>query len=198
MSATRRWPARSGYGADVQIPFTLRGIDGLVSVRVERNDAPELVGSGPDALGFPWCHAAVAYPAQGYDAVLGWVQLVRSDDNLSGGREFEIDPLAFLGDVPHPFCWIGLEPQLFDAPSRAPIADMDWMAHSFLCVPDGGPGSGMRVDALVGFSWGFRARDGVVSLTAPEELRPSDWDGHRDALSTTYPDWLFVAGFRRT
>ena len=112
--------------------------------------------------------------------------------------EFEIDPLAFLGDVPHPFCWIGLEPQLFDAPSRAPIADMDWMAHSFLCVPDGGPGSGMRVDALVGFSWGFRARDGVVSLTAPEELRPSDWDGHRDALSTTYRDWLFVAGFRRT
>ena len=68
MSATRRWPARSGYGADVQIPFTLRGIDGLVSVRVERNDAPELVGSGPDSLGFPWCHAAVAYPAQGYDA----------------------------------------------------------------------------------------------------------------------------------
>mgnify|MGYP000880276363 CR=1 FL=1 len=70
MSATRRWPARSGYGADVQIPFTLRGIDGLVSVRVERNDAPELVGSGPDSLGFPWCHAAVAYPAQGYDAVV--------------------------------------------------------------------------------------------------------------------------------
>jgi hypothetical protein len=181
----------------VQIPFTLRGINGLVSVRVERNDAPELVGSGPDSRGFPWCHASVAYPAQGYDAVLGWVQLVRSDDNRSGGREFEIDPLEFLGDLPHPFCWIGLEPQLFDAPSRAPLADMDWVAHSFLCVPDGGPGSGMRVEALVGFSWGFRARDGVVSLTAPKELGPSDWDGHRDSLSSTYAAWRFVAGFRR-
>ena len=41
-------------------------------------------------------------------------------DLVGRGERFEMDPLAFLGDLPHPFCWLGLNPTLFDAPSRSP------------------------------------------------------------------------------
>ena len=68
----------------MDLAFVLRGIVGKVSVSCRANDHPELVGSGADSQGFPLCHAVVDYPAQGYDAVLGWVQLVRSDDNVTG------------------------------------------------------------------------------------------------------------------
>jgi hypothetical protein len=180
----------------MELAFTLRGLDGRVQVAYERNDRPELVGSGPDATGFPWCHASVAYPARGYDAVLGWVQLVRSDDNASAGREFEIDPLAFLGDLPHPFCWLGLQPQLFDAPSRAPLQDMDWLAHSFLCVPDGSEAAALEVHALTGFSWGFTIRGGTIDLVPPASIGPEAWDLHVPMLTATYPAWRLVPGFR--
>lgn len=181
----------------MEIGFALRGIDGVVIVEYARNDDPSSVGAGVDGTGFPFCHATVRYPARGYDAVLGWVQLVRSDDNESHGREFEIDPLDFLGDVPHPFCWIGLEPQLFDAPSRSPRRDMDWLAHSFLCVPDGSDRDGFEVHALLGFSWGFRVRDEVITLVPPSLVGAQEWDDHQALLSERYPAWRFVGGLRR-
>ncbi len=179
----------------MDLKFVLRGIEGHVSVTYSRNDRPELVGSGAESLGFPMCDAAVEYPALGYDAVLGWVQLVRSDDNVSHGAEFEIDPLAFLGDVPHPFCWIGLGPRLFDAPSRSAKQDLDWTAHSFLCVPDGGADTGMVVQALLGFAWGFSIRNEKILLTSPTPLSPTDWNAHREHLAARYPSWDFITGF---
>jgi len=180
----------------MDIAFVLRGIRGNVSVAYTRNDRPDLVGSTPEASGFPMCEAAVDYPAEGYEAVLGWVQLVRSDDNASQGRAFEIDPLAFLGDVPHPFCWIGLRPQLFDAPWRSPRRDLDWTAHSFLCLPDGIAGDELEVHSLLGFSWGFRIRDEEVQLVPPTPLGPEAWDQHVDGLGARYPSWRFTPGFR--
>ena len=118
------------------------------------------------------CNATVDYPALGYDAVLGWVQLVRSDDNESHGAAFEVDPLDFLGDVPHPFCWIGQNPHLFDAPSRSPRRDLDWLAHSFLCVPDARSDPGLEFHALLGFSWGFAVRGEEILLVPPTRLGP--------------------------
>lgn len=182
--------------SSLRAQFRLRGVDGAVHVEYARNDAPGAVGSGPAAYGFPWCHADVDYPARGYDAVLGWVQLVRSDDNDSGGRSFELDPLAFLGDVPHPFCWLGLEPQLFDAPSRSSRSDLDWLAHSFLCVPDG-PSDRMEAHALLGFAWGFAVRGGAIELVPPYPLTAADWDAHAEHLAARCPDWAFPAGFRQ-
>ena len=180
----------------MDIKFVLRGIEGHVSITYSRNDRPELVGSRPGSAGFPMCHATVDYPAQGYDAVLGWVQLVRSDDNESQGRAFEIDPLEFLGDVPHPFCWIGLSPRLFDAPSRSPRDDLDWVAHSFLCVPDGGSDAGLEVHAMLGFAWGFRIRNEEIQLVPPMLLAPAEWNHHVDILAARYPSWQFINGFR--
>lgn len=180
----------------MDIAFALRGIQGHVSVTYARNDHPELVGSGAESSGFPMCDATVDYPAQGYDAVLGWIQLVRSDDNTSHGEAFEIDPLDFLGDLPHPFCWIGLDPHLFDAPSRAPRRDLDWIAHSFLCVPDGSSDAGLEVHALLGFAWGFRIHNEDIQLVAPTLLGPAAWDQHGSVLAARYPAWRFVRGFR--
>jgi hypothetical protein len=180
----------------MDITFALRGIEGRVYVMYSRNGRPELVGSSAQSSGFPMCHATVDYPAQGYDALLGWVQLVRSDDNTSQGRAFEIDPLDILGDVPHPFCWIGLSPGLFDAPSRSPRRDLDWAAHSFLCVPDGSVDAGLEVHALLGFAWGFRVRNEEIHLVPPTLLGPTEWDQHVDVLATRYPSWRFIGGFR--
>jgi len=179
----------------MDVDFTLRALAGRIHVTYQRNDDPALVGAGPDSAGFPWCHAGVDYPARGYDAVLGWVQLVCSDDNESGGREYEVDPLAFLGDLPHPFCWIGLNPQLFDAPSRAPLRDMTWRAHSFLCVPDGTQDA-LEVHALAGFGWGFDVSGPRINLVEPHALEPQDWERNRSTLTNTYPDWRFQPGFR--
>lgn len=182
--------------ATLELGFRLRGLDGRVAVTFERNVAPELVGSGAQARGFPWCDATVEYPGRGYHGVLGWVQLVRSDDNASGGREFEIDPLEFLGEVAHPFCWIGLEPHLFDAPSRELPTELDWLAHSWLCVPDGGAEAGMSVHAVCGFSWGFQVAGEAITLVPPASLQPVDWDADASTLTPRYPTWRFDPGFR--
>lgn len=188
----------SGDGLrELDITFALRGIEGLVSVTYSRNDQPDLVGSVAEASGFPMCHATVDYPAQGYDAVLGWVQLVRSDDNTSQGRGFESDPLGFLGDVPHPFCWIGLSPGMFDAPSRAPRRDLDWTAHSFLCVPHGITDGKPEVHALLGFGWGFRIRNEEIHLVPPAPLGATEWDQHVEVLAARFPSWRFIGGFHK-
>jgi hypothetical protein len=142
------------------------------------------------------CDATVAYPAEGYNALLGWIQLVRSDDNESRGDAFAIDPLRLLGDVPHPFCWIGLDPHLFDAPSRATRDDLDWLAHSFLCVPDEGTDGRQEIHAVLGFAWGFRISNEEIELVPPTVLGSAAWDQHLSALAARYPAWRFVEGFR--
>lgn len=177
----------------MDIPFTLNGVDGRVVVTYERNERPEEVGCPPETSGYPLCRATVERPFRGYDSLMGWVQLVRSDDNESGGREFEMDPLAFLGDLDHPYCWLGLNPTLFDAPSRQDRPDMDWRAHSFLCVPDD-IGNGLEARPMLGFSWGFTARDGEITLEPPALLGDADWDQHLPTLRAKHPLWHFGEG----
>src|SRR5690242_12905327 len=141
--------------------FTWDGVIGHVDVECVPNDAPETYGVWwPSALGYPVCTARVAYSGRGYRAMVGWVQLVRSTDNESGGERFEMDPFALFGDAPSPYCWFGIEPTFFDAPSRAHGPPPEWTAHSFLAttpmseVMEGNP---RRVLPLLGFAWGFDA-----------------------------------------
>lgn len=100
----------------MQFDFRLRDVAGYVVVTVEPNADPAIVGTRSSARGFPVCAATVNYDARGYFAMLGWIQLVRSTDNQTAGREFEIDPYEPLGRTAHPFCWFGLTPTLLDAP----------------------------------------------------------------------------------
>src|ERR1700722_15204322 len=152
---------------DLRVPFTLRGIDGLIDVSITRNTDPDAIGyrllgdSLPVdfARDFPVCRATVTYPAEGYAAVFGWTQLVRSTDSATG--TFEMDPIAIYNEIPTPFAWYGVKPELFDAPSRSDRPDVDWEARSFLCVsPDAV--ITRRVVAVTGFSWGFTIKSGEI------------------------------------
>jgi hypothetical protein len=103
---------------------------------------------------------------------------------------FELDPLEPLGELPHPFCWLGISPTLFDAPSRLTRDDLDWVARSFLCAPDD-PGEGLEVRPLLAFAWGFRISGGEITLDPPHPLDPAAWNEHVDVLRRDFPRWRF-------
>lgn len=173
--------------------FVLRGLSGHVDVEFGVNEEPETVGAWPGAAGLPFCQATVSYPAgRGYLGWMGWIQLVRSTDNLSRGERFEMDPLEILGTVGHPFCYFGITPTLFDAPARDDRHDLDWVAHSFLTyVADR---QRREVRALLGFSWGFHFADSQVSLAFPAWLDADDWNKHIPVLAAAHPGWAFAEG----
>ncbi len=148
--------------------------------------------SAESAKGFPVCRASVAYPADGYAAMFGWTQMVRSTDSVE--PDFEMDPIAIYRDVSTPFAWFGFLPELFDAPSRDERHDMDWEAHSFLCVsPDAVLTP--RVQAVAGFRWGFSIRDADITFARPAVLDSAMWDNHLALLRSSHPRWTFDAGF---
>src|SRR5919108_646859 len=111
---------------------------------------------------------------------------------VAGGDEFELDPYEPLGALPHPFAFFGFLPTLFDAPSRDPVIDMDWLAHSFLCRLTEADAN-RQITALAGFAWGFSARGGRITPTGPEALAREAWDSHRQLLASEYPEWSFQA-----
>jgi hypothetical protein len=177
----------------VRFDFTLRDAAGSVVVQLEPNADPATVGARSSARGFPVCTATVTYEAGGYLAALGWIQLVRSTDNRSTGQDFEIDPYEPLGRTAHPFCWFGLAPTLFDAPSRPSLPDtLEWIAHSFL----GFIGAQHQACAILGFSWGFRVRGREIVITPVESLSADDWNSRLPVLRREHPLWDFAPDFR--
>jgi hypothetical protein len=178
----------------MEIPFAIRGVAGRVVVSYERNRQPASVGCQAETRGFPVCSATVERPLRGYDSLMGWVQLVRSDDNQSRGELFEMDPLAFLGPLNHPFCWLGLNPILFDVPSRSTLVDLEWTARSFLCVPDD-LGDGLEAHAVLGFEWGFAIEGGEITLDPPQRLSAAAWDEILPVLRDGHKGWGFPPGF---
>jgi hypothetical protein len=127
--------------------------------------------------------------------MFGWVQLVRSTDNDSGGEQFETDPFALFGDAPSPYCWYGIEPTLFDAPSRPEKPPTEWVAHSFLAttsIAEVLEGSPRRVVPVLGFTWGFDSRRGSIELRDIARLAAADWDAHLPVLRASHPLWRFT------
>jgi hypothetical protein len=185
-----------------RIPFSLRGLDGYVDVSLSRNTDPASLGylllsEGEPvdfARDFPVCRATVTYPADGYAAIFGWTQLVRSSD--SDGTGFEMDPIAIYRDIPTPYAWYGLKPEFFDAPSRGDRYDMDWEAHAFLCVAPDAVVTPV-VQAVAGFRWGFTVTGPDISFLPPTVLGSPAWEGHLDLLRNSYPAWAFEAGYGR-
>ncbi len=129
--------------------------------------------------------------------MFGWVQLVRSTDNESGGQRFEPDPFALFGDAQSPYCWYGTEPTLFDAPSRLGAAPREWVAHSYLAttplreVLDGRP---RRVVPVLGFGWGFDSDGSAILLRDVQPLTAPDWRSDVVVLEAAYPAprWTFA------
>lgn len=178
----------------LSIPFERAGVAGTVAVEVGVNDDPAALGCPVWARGFPWCRATIEPPARGYADTLGWIQLV---DWEQAGEGFLIDPFAPLGQIPHPFCFFGWAPTLFDAPhTDTPLQTSDFVAHSFLCGLGPEPLDGhYEADAVLGFSWGFHVRDGQLEIEGPALLSPEAWDGHHDYLRESHPGWSFIPGF---
>jgi hypothetical protein len=144
----------------VRLEFTLRQLPGFVDVTLVPNLEPEALGCRAAGFGFPVCTATVSFEGRGYAAALGWIQLVRSTDGSGPCGQFEMDPYEPLGTLPHPFCWFGFAPTLFDAPSRVRRDDLDWTAHSFLAFI----GEPHEVRVILGFSWGFVVREQAVVI----------------------------------
>jgi hypothetical protein len=179
----------------VRLQFEWEDLHGEVLVDCVPNGDPVALGCPPDALDFPVCTASVRFPAKGYRALLGWVQLVRSTDNDSRGERFQMDPLLLFFDAPSPYCWYGIAPTLFDAPFRGRGVSLRWVAHSFLATTplDEAIRTLTRpVVPLVGFSWGFDVNEGgAITVHPVDQLALGDWNQHLDILRQTYPDWQF-------
>jgi hypothetical protein len=80
------------------------------------------------------------------------------------------------------------------APSRDGKYDMDWEAHSFLCVsPDAVITP--RVLAVAGFRWGFAVRDADIIITGLTALNSGSWDSHLALLRASYPGRTFDPGY---
>src|SRR5438105_13339303 len=67
---------RGGTMTPLEIPFNHHGGDGRVLVSCVSDDDPGALGLPEHAKGFPVCTATVGSDAQGYGAVMGWLQLV--------------------------------------------------------------------------------------------------------------------------
>ena len=176
------------------LPFAARQQNGTVSVTVWRNGDPTTLGCAESALNFPACTATVEFEAAGYNALLGWVQLVgrQPPDNQVATRTYATDPLQIYDGLETPFGFFGLKPELFDAPSRRDrTMALDWLAESFLCVSPTNP-MAREVKPVSGFSWGFVLDKGVVEIVAPRPLEPTAWTKHQKLLSGQYPSWRFL------
>jgi hypothetical protein len=184
--------------------FEWRGVTGSVQVGCIANDDPAGYATvATDAYGFPVCTATVEFPRRGYDAMFGWVQLVRSTDNASAGEHFEVDPFALFGDSHQPYGWYGTEPTLFDAPSRPRREPMEWVAYSFLAttpLDEVLKGNPRCVVPLLGFEWGFDIRPATpdsVELRAVAPIAASAWETVLPVLRAEYPSpfWTFADSF---
>jgi hypothetical protein len=179
----------------MEIPFSHQGHNGRVVVSVEKTIEPARLGARDGAIGLASCTATIEFAGRGYLQLLGWVQLVRSTDNSFQGEKFEMDPFdpfKLYERAPSPYCWYGILPTLFDAPSRDERIRLDWVAHSFLASS---PLRGERriVTPLLGFSWGFHvADDGHVTLDPITSLTVADWESHLPYLRDCYTEWRFT------
>lgn len=178
----------------LQLPYRWNEVDGVVRVEIGTNDDPAKYGCEEVARGFPVCRATLEPAAVGYGEMLGWVQLVDTDDRDPG---FKVDQFEPLGDVPHPFAFFGFSPTMFDGPHTY-LHNWDFHAHTFLCGL-GGKLLEMRKEAraILGFSWGFSKHDEEIDFFGPTALASEKWDEHLGYLRDNFGEWSFAPGFQQ-
>lgn len=186
--------------ATTTIPFRLRGIDGHVTVAYGVNEDPDRWGYPvlaldwyrPDLVrGFPVMQASVTYPAEGYAAKLGWLQVLRYrlPDAIGEEHETVFDVPPQLGDVETPYAAFGVLPTFFDAPSTD-AKDGTWEADTFLvCTPDAVLSRTLRY--VCGFTWGYRLQAGMVSITPLTVADRSAWTRNLGDLRERFTTWAF-------
>lgn len=180
------------------VEFVLRGEPGRVLVRYGVNDDPSRWGYpllGLDSLversrGFPLVQAEVEVAAEGYAAVLSWVQLVWMRDlDDDGPADVVFDRAPQLLDLDVPYVSFGPRPAFFDAPSTD-ARNVDWDAHAFLTyTPDCLMTKVVR--GLCGFSWGYRVRESHPTPVQLRETGTAEWSAACHLLRTKFPSWTF-------
>lgn len=182
----------------LELPYRWNGVDAVVQAELGINDDPEAFGVEDFARGFPFCRATIDPPAISYREMIGWIQVVERSDL---GRGFKIDLCEPLGDVPHPFCFYGYSPIMFDCP-HATFRHWDFTAHTFLCGQGGKlleqTEDGRReVRAVLGFEWGFSKRGDQIDHSGLRPLGAEDWGRHLPYLHRRFADprWTFLPGF---
>lgn len=177
---------------ELSFPFVARGLPGVVNVEVYPNSRPASIGSTDWARGFPICQASIDWKAEGYNALLGWLQVVgMRAANADASRKWVTDPLEIHDGLNTPFGFYGLSPTLFDAPARSDrTQSLDWCAESFLCFA---PSSPMAREAypVAGFSWGFVLSAGEIKTVEPKVIEQAAWNRHVGLLRSTYTGWTF-------
>jgi len=179
----------------LELPYRWNELDGVVRAELGTNDDPAAYGCEEFARGFPYCRATIEPLARGYGEMLGWVQVVDTNEHEPG---FRIDLFEPLGEVPHPFAFFGFSPTLFDSPHTT-LPEWDFLAHTFLCGQGGKlfeqTGGRREVRALLGFSWGLSKRGSEIDTIDLKPLVAGDWDGHLPYLRKRFPAWTFSPGF---
>jgi hypothetical protein len=186
---------------DKSIPFSLRDVDGRVDISYEINNDPKRWGfhllgqdweGGEVPHGFPVLRARVRYPAEGYAAFLGWIQVIGLTEKGDDKQEtFWVVPdvAPQSRDANIPYAVFGFEPTFFDAPATD-AEDVEFLASAFLSyTPD--VLLTPVVEPLCGFTWGYDVEHGTVR---PKELRigtPDDWFEARKLLRIRLPSWTF-------
>jgi hypothetical protein len=190
--------------------FNLRGSPGTVTIRFQANSDPDPLGYR--ILGLPWpsslaeglpvIEATVSLEADGYEAVMGWIQIVRihvaesseplapdSEKAPPGDHEW-VDVPPNLHGLGVPFLSFGVRPTLFDAPASTE-SSVRFVADSFLTAsPDG---LITRVSRpCVGLRWGYSTIDGSDAvLNEPARIGAPEWEAALPILERQFPDWAF-------
>ena len=158
-------------------------------MRLHANDDPERWGYHllglPELVevsrGFPVVEADVEFPAEGYLAELGWVQVVWSND------EVIVDRAPQLLDTGYPYVTFGLRPAFFDAPSTTDERVV-WRARTFLTST---PDLLMTkvLEPVVGFTWGYDVADGRVDVVGLALASDDDWGSLAREVRRELPQW---------
>lgn len=143
------------------------------------------------AEGFPVVRASVSFPGEGYAAAMGWIQLVRYYGGGEIGDEVvEVDHPPQHSAARTPYCYWGISPSFFDAPSMAQEG-VTWAAETFLTAS---PDALMTraVQPVCGFRWGYTTRRNPPELLPVEPLDEKAWEPVRAELQGRYLDWNFL------
>ena len=120
---------------------------------------------------------------------MGWVQVVQWREEGSEQDDVVVDKPPQLADDGSPYCFWGLKPSFFDAPSTTARLRR-WVAHAFLTVsPDALMTKEVR--PLCGFSWGYSTLGPSPEATPVRPIGEESWRAVRDVLADHYPAWRF-------
>ena len=173
----------------MELEFRHHAASGRVAVDVCENTNPAELGCDAASIGLPVCTARVETAAQGTAPCAAGSKWCAPQTTRLGEKASTWTPSPRRG-TDSPYAFYGLAPTLFDAPGRDHRNDLDWLAHAFLAHT---PLGANTVEAVLGFSWGFRFRADEVQIVGPAPLHHADWAAHQELLTAEHPAWTFPA-----